>query len=592
VGCDPRALAPGEVRARQIPCSDELIDGGEGRVGDWLLENAYARYVIRGVYASLTHLDEEGGTLIDAAAPGGVDLLSEYLPDADRTEVATSNSDGEAMLVSPGVTWRLTADSDTLWIDGPSGGTLQGLAGVDQAGATLQDGDAFFGLDGSGLGEGSAVRVEGATHAALSAASVWPDGDDVHEEVDADDVLAIVDEIVTARLPVVDGVASGTAPAGARLLGEREGCTYTGLSLVACGSLFVRVADSNGDDIAATLTDGVQSWPLPVGGGRAPVGPDPRTFRLWAGPTHSVATVPFLGGDAEVDVVLRREVETDDSVLAALEAPIAPDADTRETAEEAAHRLAAEGVGFAVALADDEVPSVTVDAHDAILLTPGSRAGAVVWSWPWSQNGKRAAHGAVDWGGLSALDLLAVTEGGASTGRLTVVDAFWVARARIEADPWRWDPRPDAFWLRDLGGLSTYLALVAEWIEIAPVGPRTWIDIDTDRNLVAYEAGIVDSRTSAGNGPRVRIRALDGHRVGVELAAPQWMAMRELVLWTDLREVHRRVDGAGDYRFDVGEARWAVVVATGDRARPDSEEGAWAVSAPVWLKPPGYEGKE
>jgi hypothetical protein len=68
-GCDPRALAPGEVRARQIPCGDELISGGEGRVGDWLLENAHARYVIRGTYAALTLLGQEGGTLIDAARP-------------------------------------------------------------------------------------------------------------------------------------------------------------------------------------------------------------------------------------------------------------------------------------------------------------------------------------------------------------------------------------------------------------------------------------------------------------------------------------------------------------------------------------------
>ena len=29
--CDPRMLQPGESRVRRIPCSDELIDGGEGQ---------------------------------------------------------------------------------------------------------------------------------------------------------------------------------------------------------------------------------------------------------------------------------------------------------------------------------------------------------------------------------------------------------------------------------------------------------------------------------------------------------------------------------------------------------------------------------
>ena len=59
--CDAEALAAGQVRARRIPCSDELIDGGEGRRSDYLIENAVARFVIRQGSDALTRLGLAGG---------------------------------------------------------------------------------------------------------------------------------------------------------------------------------------------------------------------------------------------------------------------------------------------------------------------------------------------------------------------------------------------------------------------------------------------------------------------------------------------------------------------------------------------------
>ena len=41
--CDPRVLEAGEIRVRQVGCSDELEGSGEARVGDWLIENAQVR---------------------------------------------------------------------------------------------------------------------------------------------------------------------------------------------------------------------------------------------------------------------------------------------------------------------------------------------------------------------------------------------------------------------------------------------------------------------------------------------------------------------------------------------------------------------
>ncbi|MES2638994.1 MAG: hypothetical protein V4850_05910 [Myxococcota bacterium] len=592
--CDPRTLAAGEVRARQIPCGDELVGGGEGRTGDWLIENAHARYVVRGTYAALTHLGEAGGTLIDAAPPGGLDVLVEYVPDGDRSAIIAENDADEARLVLPGVTYRLGADDDVLHIDAVGTGVLQGRPTVTRTGATLW-GDptagtgAFVGLDGLVVSEGSAVRVQGVTRAALSREGLWPDGDDLDEAVDADSVLAVQGGVERVRLPIVDGRAAGRAPAGSTLQAERAGCTYDGTRLLACAWLQLRVADDAGNDVVAAIYDGHTTWTVPPGGGRVPLGPEPATLWVWAGPTHSAVTLPWAGVDTEAAVTLHHEWLADDHVLAAPAMVVAPDAASTITSEAAATTLAAEGVGFAVLLVDDEVPTVTIDAHDAILAVAASRASGEVWSWPWNPNARKPAHGAVAWQGLSALDLLAATEGGASNARLTVVNAAWVARARAEAEPYDWDPRPDAFWIDTPADIPAWLALLDAWVDPAPLGPRTWIGIDADANVPAYEAGIVDARTTAGTGPRLDVVSRGRERgawgIDVTLDASRWMRMRTVEVVTSAGSVRHDVAGAGTWKWSVpAETTWVVVVAYGERATPWSTEPAWAVSAPLWIE--------
>jgi len=590
--CDPRTLAPGEVRARQIPCSDELIPGGEGRSGDWLIENAHARYVVRGTYAALTHLDEYGGSLIDAAAPDGIDVLLEYLPDGDRRTIEAFTEDDEARLVLPGVTYRLGADDDALTIEAAGTGVLQGRVGADRTGATVLGTEgSFVGFDGTPAGGGSAVELTGVTRAAVSREGLWPDGDDVDLEVDADQVLALEDGVERARLVVEDGRATGRVPAGALLVGEREGCAYDGVTTLACARLDVRVQDADGNDLVAAVTDRATAWPLPRGGGRVPLGPSPRPIWVWAGPTYTAVQLPWAGADTTATVTLHRAWQPDDVALAAPAVFVAPDATTTAAPEAAATDLAAEGVEFAVLIADDEIPSVSVGAHDAITVVAGSRAAEAVWSWPWTPNSRKPAHGAVPWSGLDALDLLAATEGGQSIARLTVVDPLWVDRARTQADPDDWDPRPDAIWIDGLEDIPIYLDLLAERIDVTPLGPRTWIGVDADRNLPAYEAGIVDGRTTAGTGPRLALRdegvARGVRTIEVRLDAPTWMGMDSVDLITDVSASTHSVRRAGAWRWAVPVgATWAVAVARGTNAVPWSPDAAWAVSAPLWIVPP------
>lgn len=584
---------------RQVPCADELIAGGEGRVGDWLLENAVARFVVRGTYASLTRLGEPGGTLIDAARPGESDLLLEYTPDADRSTIRAVQGDDFAELVLPGVTWRLVADSAALEILGADAGTLQGRVDVERTGATLgRSGDAgapFFGLDGTATALTSAVGVTGVTRAALSADALWPDGEDIEAAVDAEVVRVTRAGGDILRVGVVDGVARSRVPADASRLGERAGCAYEGLDLRGCGVLRLRVADDMGEDLSAVLTDGTQSWRVPQGGGDLPIGPDARRLWVWAGPAWSVAEVAFPGGDAARDITLIQEWDPAGSVLAAPLVPVAPGADATESPARAMARLAGEGVGFAVLVADDEVPSVTTALHDDLFAVAASRAAGIAWSWPWTPNSKRAAHGAVPWAGLAAADLLAVSEGGQSGARLTVVDAAWVAQARGEGRAQDWDPRPDAFWLESLDDVPVYLSLLEEWVDVAPLGPRTWIGLDDGlevaRNVPAAEAGIVRSRTTAGTGPRLQLvqggRAPVGTWVTVRLDAARWTRMRTVTVWTSSGSSEQTVDGAGTWRWRVPEdATWVVATAEGDVATPWSSDRAWAVSGPLWLRGP------
>lgn len=590
-GCDPRELQPGEVRAKQVGCADELIDGGEGRVGDWVIENAVARFVVRGTYAPLTELEGDGGTLVDAAAPGGRDLLVEYRPDGDRSTIEVVEEEGAVALVSPGVTWRLPADSPALQIVAAGTGRLVPLPGVERTGATLDDGEAFLGFDGEVEVDSGTPSLREVTRVAVDPEATWPDGEPFTATVDADRVVLGRDGRELRRLPVVDGVADGWAPPGAEATGERDGCVYAGLEPLACGTLMLRVQDQDGRAIRAVVTDGVHTWTVPDGGGRVPAGPEARLLHVGAGPAFSVATLPWAGGDATVYLTLFRELDAEGWALVDVDVPALPDPDSRLAPWEALTERVAWGVDYAVVVADDEVPAVAVDPRDPVLAAAGSRAGGGVWSWPWSPNGRRAAHGAVPWQDLGALDQLTVSQGGESAARHTVVTGDWVEAARAEGPPSTWSERPDLVWLASPEDLPVYLGLLDDWVDVAPVAATTWAQVVGARNGPAVEAALLDGRVSAGNGPRLslaEVPALGGQRaVTARVEAPHWMVVDRAWAHTSAgaRELVLR-DGVATGVVPPGTA-WVVVEVRGRSWAPWLAEPAWAVSGPLWLDGPG-----
>jgi hypothetical protein len=150
-----------------------------------------------------------------------------------------------------------------------------------------------------------------------------------------------------------------------------------------------------------------------------------------------------------------------------------------------------------------------------------------------------------------------------------------------------------------LDDLPVLLELLDDYVDVAAVGPRTWVRVVGARNEVGVDAGIVRGDTTAGSGLRV-VTEVDAPpaivRHGVKpvgavlrarVDAAEWAEVERATViagfggtrerWTASRRVH--AGEAWQVRLPAG-ATWAVVVAEGRRARPWSGagEGAWGVS--------------
>ena len=658
---------------RPLTCNEDRLPDGEGRGGDWILENDRARFVVRGAYAALHPLGEPGGTLVDAvrtgvddegrAAPAGPDLLGELVPDFDRGGFVAGEVEGGVAVTMNGGRWFLAPDTDLLVLEGAAAATWFPVATRARVGTTVSVEGSFFGIDGvvadreetEGLtqrhrgtertkaGAGPEVGGSGSVQGgllpqllgrrgspppqrlprvalaapdaagfrvALSPESLWPDGELVSGQVDADTVIASVDGVDACEAGVTEGAFEAWFPAGAALRGVREGCVYEGLAQVACGTVNVQVEDGQGTALAAQVVDAATgaTWNLARGATAAPVGPDARALDVWAGPAYEAARIVFDGSaDARKAVTLRPAFAPDGWVLADLAAEGWPDADALLAPAALRDARAAEGVDAVILLADDDVPVATGrgegDARGPTLAQVGSRAAGWVWSWPWTATTRRSGHGAVPWfdaagAVVSPLDQLAASEGGQTEARLTVVTPAWVAAARAEADPSVWWPRPDALWLDTLDDLPTLLDLLDDYVDVAVVGTRTWVRVVGARNEVGVDAGIVRGETTAGTGLRIVTQVNAPPEIAREGALAVGAVLTARVDAADWAEVDmlRVIAGAGgtrarweaSRRVRAGEAlkvrlpagaTWAVVVAEGRRARPWSGvgEGAWGV---------------
>ncbi len=614
LSCDPRELAAGEVRVKRIACTDELI-GGEGRIGDWLLENAVARFVVRDTYAALTQLGEDGGTLVDAAPVGGADLLMELAPDGDRSTIEPVTLEAAAELRLPGFTWHLDADVPRLTLDAAAAptGTWVPRPGVDRVGDVARSGTAFFSLDLASPPDPSfdgwgQVPVAGLKGVLLDPADRWPDVGPFDVEVNADVVEVLDGDRVVDRVPVYGGVATLHAPALAALRAARDGCRYDGLVLVACGGLTVLVRDDRGDPLDATVRFAAADHPLPTGGGRAPLGIEPGEVWVWAGPAYGAWHGWFSGGeDTEVLTLPRSLPDTvtwpegagpgspatwssGGTLLADFAVEAAPDADHAGLATVGRALGHAQGVGLSLFLADDEVPVVYAESRDETLTLVGTRTLGAAWSWGASATTRRAGHGAPD--PVDPADLLTLVRGGAGADHFVIATADWAAAALAGPTPaWDWPVPPDGLWLDGPEDIPVLAALADAWIDAQPVSHRTWLPYVGVRNLPAVERALYDRTASAGNGPWVHLERVEAEleafpTVTITAAAPAWMGPITVTLHTDVGTRVVPLGAAGAATVTLPMSTWAFAEVSTPRSSPWGGEPGWAVSGVRWVRGP------
>lgn len=560
--CDPRALAPGEVRVRRLRCSDDRVSGGEGNTGDWILENNKLRAVFREASSALTAHGVGGGTLVDLISVGAssaqVDVVVEVLPQVAgggwlRAVVLEPLDEGQgwAGLALRGLDgggaehslrWTLDADSDRLVLDPPLPLEVVPWADDLQLGSTLEVSDELSAGSASLLGVDGALDVDlgGRVHfgesgaltagdrAALAGALGW--------EVEID-VLSDGEWVwgldaggrALARLAVsADGAAVGLMPPGVeRLIATRSGHANSeivdvepGLNLRVGdrGALTLEAREADGSPVSAQIhvekidPDGVFSegrwWAVP-GGAALMVGPGTYSGWIDAGPAFEPQRFGPLEvrGPDEVRLSARLTRAGGDearlAALADLDLRAWPDRGTRRGGTTAAADAAAQGVRWLGLSAGDEIAQLSVDSYTRGLLKAqaGSAAEApagTVWSWPWGPDAEQAAHGAVDPTALGPLDLLAAVS--VDGLRFTMVDTGWVAQA---GDPLWWDPVPDAIFVEGLHELPAIARLADLGLPVAVVGPRVWLVGEDERRMggVDAERAVHERRTVASNGP-------------------------------------------------------------------------------------------
>ncbi len=575
-------MPQGQVRVSWWVC-DEQVDARqlEARRGDALLQNHLVTVAIRSPWVSLSRLDRPGGSLIDFAPVGGRDWVLEALPELSGTPTGLELLDDGVRVVGTDLTWRLDPDRPVVWMESDAQALeLQGDRRHEPLGAGWYRDDQRLWTDGVVVEDTGGLLVLAQVH------ELWVgDRQDLH--------AALYDTPVSGSCPGdrvevrlggevvawLDADFEDTVPAGALLVCTAEGYEEgpevapgadLELSLGEGGRTWARAVSWEGQDIPAVAENAQGRWAVSPGGAWIPT-PDPVT--LSRGPGWSSQAGP--------EAVLQRLVPQD-WLLADLFREAMPSVYSRVEAGDDLMMAAAEGVTFAVQAAPDEIGRPYANSWFGrwIRAEAGSWAATTDYgellSWPHSRNARLAAHGAVAWQGLGALDLLAVARG--PSPRLTVVEPAWVEAA---GHPVHWQPAPDLLRMRDLSSLGLLMGLLDADAGLGVVGPATWLDVAPQPlpGVQEVERVLVEGRSVASSGPLLILEAapgLDPTAGPVPVTVRLYAGEGRVDLRVDGALVESRLMRAGDrFTMDVEGERWALATLEGQ---------GWAVSAPLSLR--------
>ncbi len=644
--CDPRTFSAGEVRIKQVGCSDERLVGGEGTTGDWLLENSMSRFALR-YGTALTRFETSGGTVVDASSPGRRDGLREATPlfeteagleplsaavatplehrsggrvTAVGLEVEGTTPSGEARWFR----WRLAADARALEIEGADAVEVLPLAPAEWVGAVAEVDPAeddtvevLLAMDGQAEGSGAARTYHGPTaliagNRALVGDALWPDSVAV-SGVSNGRWIEALDEAGTriARLPVEGDAFQGRVPrqtrglrpvrAGWRSGAEAEPAADLTLPLGPEGRLNLTVTDTAGQPLAATVLWQGSLHATDLGGGTLDLAPGSGPLTVLAGPAYESLTLDPLRvlERPSLSVALER-VQPDNAFLGHFGVLAAPDRGTLRSSTDAVEGAVALGANVVVVSARDEVAQRAEPlrlSRDLVVWagTTASPPEGALLAFPYTGAVRQPAHGAAPWPILDPVELLSWM---GRSGRLVAVSSGWVEAA---PPPWTWPLLPRFYLLDSLNDEAAWLSLLDQGVDLTPLGPATWLEgfPAAELNATAAARALTAGPVPAGNGPRVSLTRGpgvdpqgDAATLFVTCSGPSWMPIRTVeilgpdgVLATFEASQPRAPQVAARW-VEPAPPPWVVARCSGDADPPLVPNPVWAVSSALFLEDP------
>ncbi len=608
--CQPDPPAVGEVRAKRVSCAAELPENAEGRIGDWMLETAELKLIIRNTPNRMTQLDGAGGTIIDAAVPGRGDALTEILPHveggwpdaltirAEDDSIYLQANDGTERLI----VYTLQAGTGRLTIEGSHGATLVPAAGSTVTGEWLNAGELCVTADepleddGGWVHWASVDSILLGSSATVSRTYSGPAGQTAEGTTDGDWVEVGSAAGLLYRARTSDGKFRLTVPENAQLRTTKSGHAPSSwvdpagaldLRVGQEGFLALEVHDELGSPIPATLTWNGIRYVIPDEATEVPVGPGLGSGLVTGGPEYEPAALSEedINGTVSRTVQLKRIREP--QALAAFHESGFPDATERRLNRAIMLELAADGVDYAVLGATDEVSQTSGGASVAHLISvsSASRSGGPlgeILAWPWSGDSDQPAHGAVDWRDTDPLNLVALMS--KFGRRYSAITAEWLIAAE---PPQIWDLVPTAATISDLTEVDAVTAAWDAWAPLALVGRRTWVNVD-GRSKTEVIRGVLQGRTVVSTGPQLHLR-VGGASPGEAFDEPD---VRTAEVWIDgpgdIGEVRLiGKDGREQGPWDVADLPVQTTVSHSGWVAAVAEGSAdWAVTSPVWLSRP------
>jgi len=614
--CEDDPPNVGEIRAKQVVCDEELPDGAEGEVGDWLLENDRIRLIIRGATHRLTKLDGTGGTILDASIPGEADGITEIYPIFEQAwpsaAVISATESGIRVEASDesGLVWEyhLSSDSSLLTVEGATGFTMVPAHGAYRTGDLVQSPQTIpltvggtGGIEDDGgwvhwrgthqLGIGELDEVIAALHPNVITATGETDGRALQVHTDNFDYAFSIEP----------GAFSSVVPTNATMRALRAGFQPSNwetpsedLELMVGPDGFISTSISNdaGEPVAASVYWNDQRYDLPPGPNTIAVGPGEGSGWIDAGPKYGIQPIEnqTISGTLSLETTLQSLVTG--SALVAIDAPAFPDRTERNFTDDRLTELAAAGVDYAILTAGDEVAQAnpSEDLKVDIASHAGSRANSDMGSplaFPWSYNRREPAHGAAPWKILDPLELLAFMS--KAGRRTTVVDRDWVESAGPVVD---WDPLPDWFIVRNVGDIDSYITLLDHWVPTAVLGNSTWVSTET-RNRTDILRAMIEGKTTATTGPQI-LFLINGKGPGsnlyteyndiefspdvqVQIQNPGDIEQVTMIGSGGIELVSWKPESPPSH-YPMSDSNWVLLIAKGDTD--------WAITSPIWLRRP------